>query len=70
MPTNLLPGSWLGALGELERDPRNHNNIKRLAGKYLGLSRYRVGDWRVIYRIDDKAKQVLVLSVANRREAY
>jgi len=24
---------------ELERDPRRHNNIKRLTGKYLGLSR-------------------------------
>jgi mRNA interferase RelE/StbE len=51
-------------------DPRLHNNIKRLAGKYSGLSRYRVGDWRVIYRIDDKANCVLVLSIANRREAY
>jgi mRNA interferase RelE/StbE len=55
---------------ELERDPRRHNNIKRLTGKYLGLSRYRVGDWRVIYRIDDSTNRVLVLSVANRREAY
>jgi mRNA interferase RelE/StbE len=55
---------------ELERDPRRHNNIKRLKGKYLGLSRYRVGDWRVIYRIDDSTNRVLVLSVANRREAY
>jgi len=55
---------------ELERDPRRHNNIKRLTGKYLGLSRYRDGDWRVIYRIDDSTNRVLVLSVANRREAY
>jgi mRNA interferase RelE/StbE len=55
---------------ELERDPRQHNNIKRLKGKYLGLSRYRVGDWRVIYRIDDSTNRVVVLSVANRREAY
>jgi mRNA interferase RelE/StbE len=55
---------------ELEREPRKHNNIKRLTGKYLGLSRYRVGDWRVIYRIDDSTNRVLVLSVANRREAY
>ncbi len=55
---------------ELEREPRKHNNIKRLTGKHLGLSRYRVGDWRVIYRIDDSTNRVLVLSVANRREAY
>jgi mRNA interferase RelE/StbE len=55
---------------ELERDTRRHNNIKRLTGKYSGLSRYRVGDWRVIYRIDDGDNRVLVLSIANRREVY
>ena len=55
---------------QLEREPRRHNNIKRLTGKHEGLSRYRVGDWRVIYRIDDEANRVLVLSIANRREAY
>ncbi len=54
----------------LERDPRRHNNIKRLAGEYAGLSRFRVGVWRVIYRIDDAGKKVFVLSIANRREAY
>jgi mRNA-degrading endonuclease RelE of RelBE toxin-antitoxin system len=37
----------------LERDPRRQNNIKRLSGKFSGFSRYCVGDWRVIYRIDD-----------------
>jgi len=55
---------------ELEREPRRHNNIKRLTGKHAGLSRYRVGGWRVIYRIDDDGNRVLVLSIANRREAY
>jgi mRNA interferase RelE/StbE len=55
---------------ELEREPRRHNNIKRLTGKYSRLSRYRVGDWRVIFRIDDGANLVLVLSIANRREVY
>jgi mRNA interferase RelE/StbE len=55
---------------QLELDPRRHNNIKRLSGKLTGLVRYRVGDWRVIYRIDDKDEQVLVLSIANRREIY
>jgi mRNA interferase RelE/StbE len=55
---------------QLERDPRRHNNIKRLTGSLAGMSRYRIGDWRVIFRIDDEARRVLVLSVANRREVY
>ncbi len=29
---------------QLERDPRRHNNIKRLTGELSGLLRYRVGD--------------------------
>lgn len=30
---------------QLEREPRRHNNIKRLSGELAGLSRYRVGQW-------------------------
>ena len=55
---------------QLEREPRRHNNIKRLSGKFAGHLRYRIGDWRVIYRIDDQARLVLVLSIAHRREVY
>ena len=54
----------------LEQDPRQNNDMKRLTGKWAGKSRYRVGDWRVIFRIDDDANRVLVLSIANRREVY
>jgi mRNA interferase RelE/StbE len=55
---------------QLERQPRRHNNIKRLSGKLAGRLRYRLGDWRVIYRIDDQSHRVLVLSIAHRREVY
>jgi mRNA interferase RelE/StbE len=55
---------------QLERDPRRHNNIKRLAGALSGRLRYRVADWRVIYRIDDRARQVHVLVIAHRSEVY
>ncbi len=55
---------------QLEREPRRHNNIKRLSGKLAGRLRYRIGDWRIIYRIDDQANRVLVLSIAHRREVY
>jgi mRNA interferase RelE/StbE len=55
---------------QLERDPRRHNNIKRLSGKLAGRLRYRIGDWRAIYRIDDRARQVNVLIIAHRSEVY
>ena len=55
---------------QLERDPRRHNNIKRLSGALAGLFRYRVGDWRVIYRISDAQTLVDVVAVRHRRDAY
>jgi mRNA interferase RelE/StbE len=55
---------------QLEHEPRRHNNIKRLTGKLAGRLRYRLGDWRVIYRIDDDARQVHVLVIAHRSEVY
>jgi mRNA interferase RelE/StbE len=32
--------------------------------------RLRVGDWRVIYALQDEVMVVLVVRVAHRREAY
>ena len=55
---------------QLELEPRRHNNIKRLSGVLSGLLRYRIGNWRVLYRINDAAKRVEVLLIANRRESY
>ena len=55
---------------QLERDPRRHSNIRRLKGAMAGMLRYRVGDWRVIYEIDDDARQVNVILIAHRRDVY
>jgi mRNA interferase RelE/StbE len=55
---------------QLERDPRRGNNIKRLTGDLSGRLRYRVGDWRVLYRIDDQADRIHVLLIAHRSEVY
>jgi mRNA interferase RelE/StbE len=53
----------------LEADPRRGNNIKRLKGEWSGYRRYRVGDWRVVYRIDDNSR-INVVAIAHRREVY
>lgn len=58
-------------LDVLKCDPRSgNNNIKMLTGDYAGLYRYRVGDWRLIYRIDDAKQEVIVSAIAHRSEAY
>ena len=42
---------------------------KKLKG-YKDQWRVRVGDWRVVYIIDDQAKLVSVTRVAHRSEVY
>ena len=32
--------------------------------------RIRAGDFRILYRIDDRAKEVIIYRVKHRREAY
>jgi mRNA interferase RelE/StbE len=42
---------------------------KKLKG-YKDQWRVRVGDWRVLYIIDDVAKLVAITRIAHRREVY
>jgi mRNA interferase RelE/StbE len=54
----------------LEQDPRHYANIKQLKGTLAGCYRYRIGDYRVIYRINDSQQAVIVVKIAHRSEAY
>lgn len=52
----------------LSSDPRPINS-KKLVGTDLGW-RLKVGDYRVVYEIDDKNKTVIIYRVKHRKEAY
>jgi mRNA interferase RelE/StbE len=54
----------------LEQDPRRGNNVKALTGTLAGAYRYRVGDVRVVYTINDQAVIVFVITIANRGDVY
>lgn len=54
-------------LEALETDPRP-SDIKKLSGQ--DSYRIRVGDYRILFEIDDTAKRVLVFAVRHRRESY
>ena len=49
-------------------DPRGFGSA--LAGELSGLWRYRIGDYRVIARIEDAVVTVVVIDVAHRSAAY
>ena len=54
----------------LEDEPHRHPNVKPLKGSFSGSYRYRVGDYRVVYRIDDEDRLVIVLIILHRSEVY
>jgi mRNA interferase RelE/StbE len=56
------------AIEALSEDPRPHGS-RKLAGA-TDRYRIRVGDDRIIYRVDDGKVTVLVLVVGHRREVY
>ena len=67
-----LPANTQARIGKallaLEEDPRPTGVVK-LKGA-ANRWRIRVGNYRVIYRIDDDGALVVALVIAHRREAY
>jgi mRNA interferase RelE/StbE len=49
----------------IESGPRQGNNVKALAGPLAGHWRYRIGDYRVVYSIDDESRVVSVVAIAD-----
>jgi mRNA interferase RelE/StbE len=55
-------------MAQLAYEPRPAG-VKALKG-HRGALRLRVGDYRVVYRVEDKRLVVLVLDLGHRREIY
>ena len=53
----------------LPRDPKAEPAIL-MWGEWEGYWRLRVGEYRVIYEIDDRAHRVIIIRVRHRSEAY
>ncbi len=56
------------ALRSLADNPRPHG-CRKLTGSDRDW-RIRVGDYRVVYELDDRAHEVRVMRIRHRREAY
>ena len=57
------------AIRSLADDPTPADSIP-MEGKAGGLHRVRVGDWRVVYRVQTSRKTVLVIRIGHRSEVY
>ena len=58
------------AIDELAEDPRPRGGAKMRGTGNLEDWRIRVGDYRVVYRVDDEAREVLILAVGHRGSVY
>jgi len=53
----------------VSRDPRA-DPAMLMWGEWEGYWRLRVGEYRVIYEVDDRAQRVTIIRVRHRSEAY
>jgi len=56
------------AINALEENPRPANSVKLQGNEEL--YRVRVGDYRIVYQIQDQQLVVLIVQVGHRREIY
>ena len=64
----VMAGRIVGRIETLAKTPRPVNSLK-LHGQW-NLWRMRVGDYRVVYAIDDVARTVDVSVIRHRRDVY
>lgn len=53
----------------LAKNPKApNNNVKKLQG--VEGYRLRVGDWRIVYRLQDRELVIVVIDIGQRKEIY
>ena len=55
---------------QLKTNPYYGPNIKKLKGEFEGYYRYRIGNYRLFYLIDDDKILVIVVDFKHRQNAY
>jgi len=55
------------ALDDLQRDPHQGKPLK---GELKGRYSYRIGSYRIVYRIRHQELLVLIIDIGHRREIY
>ena len=55
---------------QLRINPFFGNNIKKLKGEFKDVYRYRIGEYRLFYKIDEKQILIFIMDIAKRKDAY
>jgi mRNA interferase RelE/StbE len=54
----------------LRKNPFFGANIKKLKGEYKEIYRFRIGDYRLFYQVNEKEYIIFVIDIENRKDAY
>jgi len=54
----------------IKRNPHFGPNIKRLKGDYSEFYRYRIGDYRLFYTVQESEIIIYIIDIAHRKDAY
>ncbi len=55
---------------QLKSNPFFGPNIKKLKGEFEGLYRYRIGDYRLFYKVDNNKILVFIITLKHRKDSY
>ena len=68
MPSN-MERTIISKIDDLAADPFAPNNNVTALTAADGF-RLRIGDWRVLYRLDTGARRMTIVAIVPRRDAY
>ena len=54
----------------ISKDPFYGPNIKKLIGNLDGFYRYRVGNYRLVYTVNEEENMIFLSELVHRKDAY
>ena len=54
----------------LRSNPFFGGNIKKLKGEYKDIYRFRIGDYRLFYKVEEQQSIIFVVDIESRQDAY
>ena len=54
----------------LRNNPFFGGVIKKLKGKYKDIYRFRIGNYRLFYKVEEKESMIFIIDIETRQDAY
>ena len=55
---------------QLRINPFFGKNVKKLKGEFKDVYRYRIGEYRLFYSVDEKQIFIFIMDIVKRKDAY